>query len=62
MNIAANLELLKANKDAIRNYAITQPGYTYTGGNDELSSYPDKIMRMGRGVVPDMFQLQITRT
>lgn len=57
MNIAANLELLKANKDAIRN-AITRKGIL-TGGNDELSSYPDKIMRIGRGVVPDIPDLSV---
>ena len=57
MNTAANLELLKANKDAIRN-AITRKGIL-TGGNDELSSYPDKIMRIGRGVVPDIPDLSV---
>ena len=57
MNIAANLELLKANKDAIRN-AITRKGIL-TSGNDELSSYPDKIMRIGRGVVPDIPDLSV---
>ena len=30
-----------------------------TAGNDELSSYPDKIIRMGRGVVPDVPDLSV---
>ena len=52
MNIADNLELLKINKDAIRN-AITRKGVPTTS-TDAMSSYSDKIMQIGRGVYPDI--------
>ena len=50
MKIADNLELLRANKDAIRN-AITRKGVV-TGS--ALSTYAANIMQIGRGVFPDI--------
>ena len=50
MKIADNLELLRANKDAIRN-AITRKG-VLTGS--DMSTYADNIMQIGRGVFPDI--------
>ena len=50
MKIADNLELLRANKDSIRN-AITRKG-VITGS--DMSTYADNIMQIGRGVFPDI--------
>ena len=50
MKIADNLELLRANKDSIRN-AITRKG-VLTGS--DMSTYADNIMKIGRGVFPDI--------
>ena len=50
MNIADNLELIRSNKDAIRN-AITRKG-VLTGSN--MSTYADNIMQIGRGVYPSL--------
>ena len=48
MNIADNLELIRSNKDAIRN-AITRKG-VLTGSN--MSTYADNIMQIGRRIYP----------